>query len=79
MRPEEFGELLNAQPFVPLRVYLTDGKTYDIPHSEFVWVFRSRVDLAIPADPAKRIMDHVEHFSLLHVVRVERLQPTSVP
>jgi hypothetical protein len=74
MRPEEFKELLNAKPFVPLRIYMTDGKTYDVLHPEFVLVLRARVDIGIPADPIVGIMDHVEHCSLLHIVRVEPLQ-----
>jgi hypothetical protein len=74
MRPEEFKSLLDARPFVPFRVFLTDGKTYDVLHPEFVWVLRARVDIAVPADPRTGIVDHVDHCSLLHIVRVEDLQ-----
>ncbi len=77
MRPEEFKELLDARPFVPLRIHMTDGKTYDIRHPEFVLVLRQRVDIGIPDDPGIGILDRVEHCSLLHIVRVEPLQPAS--
>jgi hypothetical protein len=73
MRPEELRELLNAQPFVPLRIHMTDGKTFDINHPDFVLVLRSRVDIGIPQDSENGILDRVEHCSLLHVVRVEEL------
>jgi len=74
MRPEELKELLDAEPFVPLRIHLTDGKAFDIYHPDAVLVLRARVDIGIPADENGRIMDRVEHCSLLHVVRVEELR-----
>jgi len=77
MRAEEFLELLRRRPFTPLRIYLTDGTTYDIPHPDFVWVLRTRIDIGVLADPKTGVLDHVEHVSLLHVVRVEPMQPAS--
>jgi hypothetical protein len=73
MRPEELRELLNTQPFVPLRIHMTDGRTFDINHPDFVLVLRSRVDIGIPQDLESGILDRVEHCSLLHIVRVEKL------
>src|SRR5688572_14839674 len=74
MRAEELKVLLEAQPFVPLRIYMTDGKTYDIYHPDSVLVLRSRIDIAVPAEDIRGILDRVEHCSLLHVVRIEELQ-----
>ncbi len=73
MRPEELRELLNAQPFIPLRIYMTDGKTFDINHPDFVLVLRSRIDIGVPQNSENGILDRVEHCSLLHIVRVEEL------
>lgn len=73
MRPEELRELLNAQPFVPLRIHMTDGKTFDLKHLDFVLVLRSRVDIGIGQNSENGILDRVEHCSLLHIVRVEEL------
>ena len=69
--------LLDANPFVPFRIHMTDGKSFDIQHPDFVWVFRNRLDLAILADAAQGIVDHVERCFFLHIVRVEELQPRS--
>ncbi len=77
MRPEEFTALLNARPFIPIRIHMSDEKTYEILHPEFVWVLRGRVDIAVPADTRTGIVDPVDHCSLLHIVRVEELQPSS--
>ncbi len=73
MRPEELRELLNAQPFIPLRIHMPDGKTFDINHPDFVLVLRSRVDIGVPQDTENGILDRVEYCSLLHIVRVEEL------
>jgi len=78
MRPEELKELIRRQPFVPMRLYTTDGKTYDIRHPENVMVLRSRVDIGV-GDPVTGIMDRVDFVSLLHIVRVEDLTVTAPP
>jgi hypothetical protein len=75
MRAEEFTQLLRARPFVPLRIHMTDGKTYDIRHPEIVLVLRSR--LGVGADPTTGVLDRVDHCSLLYVVRVEELSSSS--
>ncbi len=77
MRAEELMELLRVRPFVPLRIHLTDGQTYDIYHPDLVLVLRQRVDIGLKPDPATNVLERVEHCSLLHVVRVEELPPTT--
>jgi hypothetical protein len=74
MRPEELRELLKARPFVPLRIHMTDGQTFDIRHPDQVLVLRGRVDIGLGADPVTGVLDRVEHCPLLHIVRVEELQ-----
>ena len=77
MRAEEFAELMRTRPFVPLRIHLTDGMNYDIYHPDLILVLRSRLDIGVGADPKTGVLDHVEHCSLLHVVRVEELPSQS--
>jgi hypothetical protein len=77
MRPEELKELLNARPFVPLRIQLTDGRQFEIYHPDRVLVLRGRVDIGVAPDPGSEILDHVERCSLLHIVRVEEIPPVS--
>jgi hypothetical protein len=76
MRAEDLRELLNARPFVPLRIHMSDGQTFDIRHPELVLVLRSRFVIGVPSDPSTGILDRLEHCSLLHVVRVEQLEAT---
>lgn len=78
MRPEEFRELIRRQPFVPMRIYMTDGKTYEIRHPENVLLSRARVDIGV-GDPATGIADRVDFVSLLHIVRVEDVPSAASP
>lgn len=71
MRPEELREVLNVKPFVPIRIFFSDGKYYDIRHPEQVMLSRSVVDIGITKRNHNGIMDKIVRCSLLHVVRVE--------
>jgi hypothetical protein len=77
MRAEELMELLGARPFVPLRIHMTDGQTYDIRHPERVLVLRHRAVIGLQPDPSSGVLERAAHCSLLHIVRVEELPPTT--
>jgi hypothetical protein len=74
MRPEDIRELKDAQPFAPFRICLTDGKSYDVPHRDFVMVARNVIDIGIASSPGSGIYDQIVRISPLHIVRVENLQ-----
>lgn len=74
MRPEELMKLLRRRPFIPLRLHMTDGQTYDIRHPDLVMVSRSYATIGTTPDPASGVLEGVEYCSLLHIVRVEELQ-----
>ena len=38
----------NAQPFVPFRLVLTDGRIFDVPHRDFIWIRRHLLTIAVP-------------------------------
>ncbi|MGF1581771.1 MAG: hypothetical protein ACFCD0_20770 [Gemmataceae bacterium] len=73
MRLEELLELIQVLAFVPLRLHMTNGQTYEIRHPDQVLVLRGRVDIGVGVDPVTGVLDRVKHCSLLHVVRVEQL------
>jgi hypothetical protein len=73
MRAEEFKQLLKRSPFVPLRVCMTDGKSYDIRHPDNIIVLHQRIDIGVGAGTTTGVADRVEYCLLLHVVRVEEL------
>jgi hypothetical protein len=74
MRPEDIRELRDAQPFVPFRICLTDGKAYDVPHRDFVMIARTVIDIGVARNPAGGIYDQIVRVLPLHIVRIENLQ-----
>jgi len=79
MRAEEFAQRVRTQPFTPLRVYLTDGQTYDIRHPDQIIISRSRIDIGVEPDPSSGVVNRIDHCSLLHVVRVEEIGNAAPP
>jgi hypothetical protein len=75
MRPEDIRELRDAQPFVPFRICLTDGKSFEVPHRDFVMIAKTVIDVGVATDASSRIYDQLVRISPLHIVRVENVQP----
>ena len=73
MTAQDITKLLERTPFVPLRLHLSNGQTFEVKHPDFIWVFPSRLELAVPASEESRIMDHAEHISLPHIARIEEI------
>lgn len=72
MRPDDLHEFTRRQPFAPFRMHVSDGRVYDIRHPDQVIPLRSRVLIGVGGDDTTP--DHVEHISLIHVVRLEYIQ-----
>jgi hypothetical protein len=75
MRPDELLEELRRQPFEPFRMYLTDGTANEIRHPELVMVGRGKVLVGTPAVGQPGIFERYDAVALLHIVRLEPLQP----
>jgi hypothetical protein len=74
MNYKEIAELLERVPFVPFRIVLTDGKTYDIRHPDLIWVLPTRLEIGTPMGNGKRLVERTDPVSLLHVVRLEEIK-----
>ncbi len=74
MAPEDIWELRDAQPFVPFRICLTDGKSYDVPHREFVMISRTVIHIGVASQPNGGLYDQIIRVSPLRIVRVKSLQ-----
>src|SRR5262245_47218375 len=72
MRPQELRDHLRRQPFQPIRLTLTDGRTYEVRHPELAMVGRSMVaiSLARRGDPDPD-SDRLVTIPLVDVLRVE--------
>jgi hypothetical protein len=64
MNAEELARAVKAQPFVPFRLHMSDGRTFDVSHPELLVVFPGMRRLAVLAFPKE---EAVELIDLLHV------------
>lgn len=70
MPPEDLIQALHQRPFVPFRMYLTDGTTYVVRHPDLLMVGRHSAVVGISGGD-EPLYDRYETVALLHVVRLE--------
>lgn len=71
---ESLRDELRRQPFVPLRIHLTDGKTYDLRHPEMAMVTAREVYVGREETaPGSGIAKGCDLVALVHVVRVDQV------
>jgi hypothetical protein len=66
----ELKARLTARPFVPFRICMSDGKTYDITNHDMMWVTRNAVYIGVILD-ADDIAERTVQGAILHITRVE--------
>jgi hypothetical protein len=75
MRPEDVREFLRRTPFQPIRITLTDGRTFDVRHPEMAMVGRSSVAIGLPRPGRDEdVFDRLVTVSLLHIMQIEPLE-----
>jgi hypothetical protein len=69
---------VDANPFVPFRIVVTDGRAFDITSRNMLWPGRVTAMIGLPDNPAEPDVParHVT-VSMLHIIRVEPLGPTA--
>ena len=76
MAPQDIHKKLKATPFVPFRIFLTDGKTYDVDVRTYAVMAPTELIIGIAFDdngwPTKSA-----YIAPNHVVRVEPLEAAS--
>jgi hypothetical protein len=72
MSPQELEDAVRRRPFVPFRITLTEGSTYDVRHPELCMVGRRSAIIGIvaPGRPDQRF-DRSATIDLLHIVKLE--------
>src|SRR5262249_17436757 len=80
MRPEDLYRILHQQPFQPVRVHLTDGRSYDIRYPDQAVVGKTffNIGIAVP-DLPEGIYGPVEYIDPANIARVEPLDTTASP
>ncbi len=75
MNPETLAQELNREPFIPLRVRLSDGRTFDIKNPGLCFIAHLAL-YAFRAKPHNALAEDVEVVSLRHIVSVETIAPS---
>ena len=80
MAPEELAHALRRRPFVPFRLTLTEGSTYEVRHPELCMVGRRSavIGLNLKHDP-DLFFDRSVTVDMLHIVKLEPLEPAASP
>jgi hypothetical protein len=78
MAPEDLERKLRSRPFTPFRMYLSDGAMYEVNHPELVLLGRRSLVLGLTADPQATLYERAIDVDLLHIVRMENVEPRSV-
>ncbi len=82
MEREQLQHLLRQKPFQPFRVFLRDGRTFDIRYPRMNLLARTYVNIGIPeAGTPLPLCDHTEFVRLSEIARVEMLssEASSLP
>lgn len=74
MHAEDLIELLEERPFTPIRLYLSDGRSYEIRHPEMAIVTPRIVAIGLTHGNGSRLAERVTHCTLAHVVEAEPIE-----
>ncbi len=72
---KQIRELLDAKPFKPFRICMSDGTHRDITHPDMAWVTKSTIEVGLNLD-ADGFAEHVARCSILHITQLEDLPET---
>jgi hypothetical protein len=78
--PDELATALRRRPFVPFRLTLTEGSTYEVRHPELCMAGRRSaiIGLAAPNDP-DLLFERSVTVDLFHIVKLEPLETAAPP
>lgn len=75
MSRDELLEHVRRQPFVPFRLTLTTGRTFEIHHPDLIMVGRREAVIGITNEPTDTAFDRAAHVDLFHIVMAEPFPP----
>jgi hypothetical protein len=71
---KQLKDLMDAKPFRPFRVHLSDGKTYEVPNHDAAFVKQNEIEIGLDLDK-DGIMVRSVRCAILHISQIEELQP----
>ena len=83
MTSNDLQRLVGQRPFVPLKLYVSDGSVHEIRHRELIWVGVGMAVLVVPvadqAEDDKPMIERTIHIDLRHIVKIETESPQLTP
>ena len=70
MRAQEIHAHARKRPFVPIRLFLSDGSSHDVRHPEFILVMQREVVIGTPAR-GDEIPERAVYIDPIHITRIE--------
>ena len=70
----QIKEKLDAQPFKPFRLCMSNGKSYYIPNHDAAWVTAGSVEIGVDLN-AQGFAENIVRCSILHIATIEDFQP----
>jgi hypothetical protein len=79
MQREILREWLKRQPFQPFRVFVADGRTFDVRHPRTNLLAQTFIKIGVPepGNDSPVSCDYTEYVPLAQIIKLEPLSPAS--
>ncbi len=71
MAPAELLQIVRARPFVPFRIFMSDGTVYEVRHPDMVIISLSMAVVGYPDPSHPGVSARMDIISLRYIVRLE--------
>ena len=61
---------MRRRPFVPIRLFLSDGPAHDVRHPEFILIMQREVWIGTPSR-GEEIPERAVYIDPIHITRIE--------
>jgi hypothetical protein len=70
---KQLKDFVDAKPFRPFKVLLSDGRSYEVPHHDAVFVTQNKIEIGLDLNK-DGIARRSVYCAILHIASVEELQ-----
>jgi hypothetical protein len=75
MAPADLLLVNRRRPFVPYRLYVSDGSAYEVRHPDLLMVGVRTALLGLPAATTPELFEQWVSIDLLHITRIDPIAP----
>lgn len=79
MTADQLKAVQKAEPFKPFRLILKDGKTFDIPHPNFIWVLKETARVGKGGDVSRGLWARYDEVELARICNVALVTGETAP